>query len=49
MKPLIESLGSKEFLKCLKTMFNELHVDKWDMCKKADLKEFMESFILVSC
>jgi hypothetical protein len=52
MKPnetLIESLKSKEFQKCSKTMFNESHVNKWDMHKKTDLKEFMESFTFVSC
>lgn len=28
-------------------MFDELFVDKWDMHKKADLKESMESFTFV--
>lgn len=39
MKLLIESSRSKESWKCSKTMFNKLHVNKWDMCEKADLKE----------
>jgi hypothetical protein len=28
-------------------MFNEPHVDKWDMHKKTNLKEFMQRFTLV--
>jgi hypothetical protein len=43
MKPLAKSLGLKEFLKCLKTMLNELPIDKWGMGKKANLNESKES------
>jgi hypothetical protein len=46
MKPLVESSQSKKSQKCLKTMFNGLHIDKWDMHKKANLKESIESHIM---
>jgi hypothetical protein len=38
MEPLVKSLRSKKFQKCLKTMPNRPLVDKWDMCKKVDPK-----------
>jgi hypothetical protein len=43
MKPLTKLSRSKESRKFLKTMLNEPPTEKWDMCRKVNLKKSMES------
>jgi hypothetical protein len=39
MTPFLESFQLKKSQKCLKTMFERPHANKWDKRKNANLKE----------
>ncbi len=43
MKPLVESSRLKESQKCSKTMLDQPFANKWDMCKKVYLNDYMEN------